>query len=336
MKCKQDLAGRAKVYFSHRRGVKICPRMGKNGPLDAIVTFRLSRITNWLQHYFPSLHGRILDAAIKTNTRQAFGAIDPSWGLEPSPSLTNGLSVLMINDHMIPLIREDKISPVAGVKRIVGPKQVELADGTTLYDVDVIIACTGYESNTHIVQGISHTTLDDRVGALPDLYQNMFPVQLADSFVFLDACSLHENAATYREVMAMAVSQIWAGKSKLPPESEMRADVRAYQRWFTNKKLAFSSTYPGLARARTFLRFIHDAAGTGVDEYLGWGWKGWKLWFTDRKLYNLAVWGLFSPHIYRLFETGKRPVWEGAREALVRINETYKEDWERGGRMKTA
>jgi dimethylaniline monooxygenase (N-oxide forming) len=331
---EKDLAEKSKVYFSHRRGLKICPRVAKDGPLDSILTFRFSRITNWLGHYALFLYGIILDAAVRKNVREAFGEIDPAWGFEPSPSLSNGVSAMMINDHMIALIREGKVSPVTGVKRVTGPKEVELTDGRTLKDIDVIIACTGYKPCNHIVEGLSYTTLDDRVGPLPDLYQNMFPITHADSLVFLDYCVISENAATYREIMAMAVAQIWAGKSKLPSADKMQADVREYQRWFTTKKLDWSATTPGLGRAHTFLRFIHDAAGTGTDEYLGWGWKGWKLWWTDRKLYNLAAWGLYSPHIYRIFETGKRPVWSGAREALLRINEIYRKDWGKGGKMK--
>jgi dimethylaniline monooxygenase (N-oxide forming) len=333
--CQQDLSERSTVYFSHRRGLKICPRIAQNGPVDSILTYRFTLVTSWISEHVPKLYGRILDAAVRRNIDYAFGPPDPAWGFEPSPSIANGFGVVMINDHIIPLIRQGKITPVAGVKRITGPKAVELTDGTILNDVDVIIACTGYMPTTKLVEGVPQTTIDSRVGPLPDLYQNMFPLSHPNSLAFLDWSSTPANAATLRELMAMAVAQVWTGKSTLPPRAEMAADILAYQRWFTRRKLAFSSTAYGLCLPRTFQRFIHNAAGTGVDEYLGWGWKGWTLWWNDRKLYHLAAWGVYSPHIFRLFETGKRPAWDGAREALIKANELYQQDWGKNGKLKT-
>ena len=43
---------------------------------------------------------------------------------------------------------------------------------------------------------------------------------------------------------------------------------------------------------------------------------------------NLLMDGMPSAHIYRLFETGKRKCWDGAKEAIEKANvqsETYRE-----------
>lgn len=60
-------------------------------------------------------------------------------------------------------------------------------------------------------------------------------------------------------------------------------------------------------------------AGTGVNEYLGWGWKGWKFWFQEPRFCSLLMGGIYSPHIYRYFD-GKRKKWGGARAEIERLH----------------
>jgi dimethylaniline monooxygenase (N-oxide forming) len=69
--------------------------------------------------------------------------------------------------------------------------------------------------------------------------------------------------------------------------------------------------------------FLNSAAGTGVDENLGYGLKGWKFWMREGKLSNLMMRGVMTPYMYRVFD-GRRRKWEGARDAIVAANEDAK------------
>jgi dimethylaniline monooxygenase (N-oxide forming) len=42
--------------------------------------------------------------------------------------------------------------------------------------------------------------------------------------------------------------------------------------------------------------------------------------------------GIYSPHVYRLFDSnGKRKKWDGAREAIEKVNEDVKKRSKSGG-----
>ena len=44
-------------------------------------------------------------------------------------------------------------------------------------------------------------------------------------------------------------------------------------------------------------------------------------WLRERRFCNLLMGGIWSPSIHRVFSTGKRKCWDGAREAIERVNE---------------
>jgi dimethylaniline monooxygenase (N-oxide forming) len=77
-----------------------------------------------------------------------------------------------------------------------------------------------------------------------------------------------------------------------------------------------------LVNEGSWRKFIHDAAGTGVNEYLGFGWQGWSYWLRERKFCGLLMTGVDGPHVYRLFPSreGGPKRWKGAREAIEKVN----------------
>jgi len=50
---------------------------------------------------------------------------------------------------------------------------------------------------------------------------------------------------------------------------------------------------------------LNQVAGNGVNEALGWGWKGWEFWWKERELWSFVMDGVNTPFIYRLFK-GRR------------------------------
>jgi dimethylaniline monooxygenase (N-oxide forming) len=82
--------------------------------------------------------------------------------------------------------------------------------------------------------------------------------------------------------------------------------------------------------------FVHDAAGTGLYDNIGWSWKAWKLWLSDRELYKALAHGPATAHGHRLFETGKRAVWTDARQAILDVNAEVKELQEAAQKKKKA
>ncbi|KAL0930431.1 dimethylaniline monooxygenase 2 [Colletotrichum truncatum] len=310
----------SKVYLSHRRGAKVIPRMNGDGPIDSVLSWRTSRLGHWLEHHFPSLYSLSGDLLFKKNAKE-LGEQDPKWGFEPSPSIGLSLNVIVVNDDIFSRLREGRIESVKGATRILGPHAVEVDDGNVIEDVDVIIAATGYRPDFSLVPELSHTRASDsKLPPLPELYQNIFAVDFPDSLACTSYCTVNDNAASYRELQSMAIAQVWTGNSSLPSQAEMRQHITTYQKWLWRRFRDFPATPLGSGQPHSWMRFVHEMAGTGMYEYLGWGWKGWKFWWQDRNFYRLVAWGAYSPHMYRMFETGKRRMWPGAKEAIIKAN----------------
>lgn len=290
---------------------------------DAFASWKLTRIGFFLGRVFPILHRLAFDSYFQWVVKTAWGEQDAEWRFEPAPSSADGFSSLIVNDQLIPELRAGNITSIHGVKTVTGPRSLELDDGTVIDDIGAIIACTGYEASFSMVESaISFSQPHGAVPRLPNLFQNIFPLEHADSLAFLNYCVVMESATTSREVAAMAIAQVWAGKSRLPAREEMQRQVERHQAWYVSRCLRYSvPQYEGLIEPDTWLRFINEAAGTGVYEHFGWTWAAWIFFLREPVLYWLMAWGVCSPFIYRVFETGKRKAWPGAREAIFRVNE---------------
>ncbi|KAL9946184.1 hypothetical protein ACHAQF_000045 [Verticillium nonalfalfae] len=312
----------AKVYLAHRRGAKILPRANEDGPLDSYVSWKISRMALWTEHHAPGIFQILADGLLQKNSDSHFSGEEAEQNSEWALEETSGdVTTIICNDHLKRLVHEKRIASVKGVKRIIGPRTVELDNGDIIDDVDAIIACTGYRADFSLLPDLPSTQLDASLPAFPDLYQMIFPPRYADSLACTNYCIINESAAAYRELQAMAIAQVWAGHSILPSEEAMMVQVHEYQTWLACQMLAFPATMLGKGQMYPWMRWLHDTAGTGLYEYMGWSLKGMWFWLRNRRLYNLVAWGVYSPHIYRLFPTGKRSAWEGASQAIIQVNE---------------
>ncbi|KAH6888404.1 flavin monooxygenase-like protein [Thelonectria olida] len=329
--CAVDLTSHSsKVYWSHRRGAMIFPRIVNGSRFDAFASWKKVRSGFWVAKYLPSVHRRMFDAFFSWVLNVSWGKLDPQWRLDRNPYYATTISGMVINDHLIPALRDGSVTSTAGVRKVIGPRSVELADGTVLEDIDTIIACTGYDNPLQAFDGIvNRTKTHPDVPPIPDLYQGIFPIQHADSLAVLNHVIVMDSPVTCRELASLAIAQIWAGKSHLPPVEEMEAQIRRRQAWFTDLTLETPlPVHEGTTEPHEWLRWVNDMAGTGVYEYLGWTTHGIWFFLREPKLCNLLSWGVNTPHMYRLFETGKRKAWDGAREAVERVNYLSKVDLE--------
>jgi dimethylaniline monooxygenase (N-oxide forming) / hypotaurine monooxygenase len=102
----------------------------------------------------------------------------------------------------------------------------------------------------------------------------------------------------------------------------MDAEIDKQHKWIRNL-VKNDSVYVGIVRPGPFFAFLNRAAGTGVDENLGYGLQGWKFWVRDRKLCDLMMRGVMTRFTYRVFE-GRRKKWDGARDAIFHTEELVK------------
>ncbi|KAH6852992.1 flavin monooxygenase-like protein [Alternaria rosae] len=312
-----------KVYMAHRHGARILPRRINGVPIDHTHSLRLFTIQSLFMTYLPRLGEWLFDKFLKKMQDKSFN-IRPEWRFEPAGK------VPVVSDTLIPCLENGSIASVAGIKRIVDATEVELQDGTTL-EVDAIIWCTGYTSDFSMIEPRFDPTCRpqswlDAPGSngktLFRLYQNIFSLEKPDSLAFLGNVHITLSGFPIFDMASMAIAQVWAGKSQLPSLHDMSLAVDRHHVWLADYAKRLHNVSPGQCEAGEWVKAMDNLGGTGVNEYLGYGWKGWLFWLRDRKFCNLLMGGIWSPHIHRVFSTGRRKCWDGAREAIERVNES--------------
>lgn len=65
-----------------------------------------------------------------------------------------------------------------------------------------------------------------------------------------------------------------------------------------------------------------EAAGIGLAKRMGFGFEGWQFWLKDRSSSKLVMDGIMNPHLFKLFDEGKRRPWSEARNIVEAVNGT--------------
>lgn len=329
------------VYMSHRGGLIILPRYTENGSaFDTTGTLDATFIMASMMRYVPTLFYALVQSMLTKLSKKHFPYQPQSWGLSPAPSLA--VSTPLMADVLYSLMKSGFAEPVPEVRRIKGPHAIELTDGRTLDDINTIIYCTGY----YISLPPALIPLDADAegynpyppgseGKVPRLYHGIFPLHknenIRNSLAFIGQGAIVFPGLIQNELNVMATSQIWKGKSRLPPLNEMEAwyaqNLKRREGLLKRYSPREGSTfYPVFLDLNDHLRWVDEVAGTALFRNLsnGWfSWRAWKLWWDDRKFYQLLKKGIFTPALYKLFDTGKRKAlpWEQCKQMIISENQ---------------
>jgi dimethylaniline monooxygenase (N-oxide forming) len=252
--------------------------------------------------------------------------IDPAWGLIPPPSIA--LAPRALSEHILPYLKDGSLTSLPGIKRFTGHKSIEFTDGQTLDDIDAVICATGYSADFSAAPFLERSKPANYTGPeIVRLYMNLFPPQYADSIVMLCYSAFGKNNGfSFSDVTSMAVSNAWRGVSPLPSVEEMNKHIDAHHVWVASRYRLDDKADVSMVKQWEYQSFLHESAGTGMEN-LGYGWKGWKFWWSNPKMSWLMNHGVETAHAFRYFETGKRRRWEGAREAILHINKVVEEEF---------
>lgn len=312
------------VYLSHRRGALPFRRFRKGVPNDTQVTWRRRQMSQLLQRRFPALAKVLTDTFLTFFAKVMFPNLRPEWRMLPIPSILLRLPGSF--ENIFPFLEDGSLQSVHGLKRFLGPKRVELLDGTVLDDIDAVVLCTGYRADWKVAEGFMETSSPRAHGFAGDpiyrLWMNLFPPRYADSCALLCYSAFGKsNGFSFADVTSMAVSNVFRGAEPLPPRREMEAWIDRHQDWVASRWAQDHSADVSMVKQWEFQGWLHRAAGTGMESLSPLTWAGWKFWWRDREMYRLMNDGVETAHMYKFFETGKRKTWEGAREAIIHANE---------------
>ena len=330
----------SKVYLSHRHGSVVLPRFLQNGKsLDHELSYQQFQIKEIVDAWVPRLSMRLLDGIVQKIQHREFGPFDPQWRLQPTPSLLHQNPT--VTDSLVPALRAGTIVSAHGPKLITENGSVELEDGSEVA-VDSIVCCTGYSLDYSVLGQYDPTldasTLNGHDRQTPRLYQNVFSIEYPESLCFVGVALSIFPAFLLSDLSSMAIAQLWSNKPNtpsLPSQREMERWHVEHLAWVKSvRALSSESKFVKLTvRSRLWMPWITQMGDCNLDNHLGYfGLDSWKLWWHDRPFYSLLANGIWSPHIYRLFDPtreGGRKKWIGARQAIIRVNEHVKANVDR-------
>ncbi|POR36459.1 Dimethylaniline monooxygenase [N-oxide-forming] 2 [Tolypocladium paradoxum] len=320
------LVGRAKhVYISRRHDSFVISRYIDGKPFDHGFNHRKGLIFRTLQSTLPSLADTMMRKFLTQTHIKGCPDVPPDMDLATAPLPSRKPPI--ISDSLVPEILAGNVTLVRGIKKVSGPKTVVLEDGKQI-DVEAIVFCTGYQAD-YSLAGPFDPTLEQSAAwtsaagsssrALPRLYRNIFSLKLPQSLAFMGAIAFPFPAFPLYDLASMALAQVWSGQFRLPPQAALVAQVDEQHKWLTSLA-AEGTVIPGWVKGDEWVAWADEAAGADVAGHLGYGLRGWSFWARHRALCNILMDGIPSPHLYRMFETGRRRTWDGALDETVRIN----------------
>lgn len=345
MDCAVDLQGHAeKVYLSHRHGAVVVrisqnqsqlilialqlSRRDKLGmPVELVMTIRLQSFGRVLERLNPILWTKFWNKTALEKSHDIFGYLPAEWRLNLPHQ--NSMLKPVINEYIVDLLRCGDVTIVEGIKEIKQSGAIQLAGGQVLEDIDAIIVCTGYRYDFSILPDslnpeIRHAEWDASTRTngrkLHRLYQGIFSLEHPETLAILGAAGYTSSQPPLWDLATMALAQVWLGKVRLPSRAVMDAEIdKRHENLIARIEGDGNQVTPSEVNTGMWMKWLHDTADTGFNERFTYTWKGWWNWIWDWRSISNIMGGVNSPHLWRLYE-GRRKRWDGADEALRKVN----------------
>ena len=192
-----------KTFLAARRGAHIIPKYLFGKPLDQIGTS-------------PLIPYALKFMMFRGMMRLMVGDME-RYGL-PKPDHNIGEAHPTISGRILDRITHGAVTPKPNIKRLM-EDQVEFADGS-IEPVDVIVYCTGYK--------VTFPFFDENFIAAPDndlpLFRRVFKPDIENVF-FIGLLQPLGAVMPLAEAQSKWVASYLLGEYKLPPPSEMQADI---------------------------------------------------------------------------------------------------------------
>ena len=336
-------AGAAKVYVSHRRKFITVRRMTKGKPLDCYLTLRNQMLGSWLQRLAPTFQARLTTKILEMLQNQHFPKLKKQLCQNDRRNYPpHGHFVPVMSENLADNFIEGKAQSVQAIEEVTGPSSVKLHDGEELRDIDGILFCTGLHPDLASMLPSSadpynqahapelYATLpadyvDDR--RVSRVYRGFLSLQYPNSLAFLGTTLLLRPDFPFYDLLTMALAQLWSGKSSMPTEQDMKANADAHLRRLAKTMSKHGDVqHSGNIDHFKLDAWLHRVARTDLLPHVSFfSWKSWKFYWSDPSLHKMLLDGPPTAHALRLFETGGRKAWPGAKDAIVQANKDAKE-----------
>ena len=314
--------------------------MGK--ALDHTWNLRLLILARFIAKYVsPFVCAILMSKDMMATSRKAFPELHKTASFDKRRQTDSVIHrVPIFSDELAELLSSGRVKATPGIKEVSGRRSLTMTDGTVLEDVDAIVVCSGFDSDFSLLPEEASPTNPNFASdgykrmrsarycetntESPRLYQGFLSERYPGSLAVLGHLIVVGPPLTLYDLITMALSSVWSGAHPLPGAKEMASDINSHYDYVVKVLDEGVMPHTGFRiNSSDTWDWLNRAAGTGVTETFGtFGWRAWKLWWEDRKLYNLVMGGVIEPAVFRLFDLGYgRKAWKGAREEILKTNE---------------
>jgi dimethylaniline monooxygenase (N-oxide forming) len=131
--------GSKKVYLSRRNNLLLLKKFDDEGrPFDQTQTMVFCSVIAIFEAVCPRFFYWLLDNFMASQTQKQFPSLKKYNNFLPAPSMQTTTPVAA--DVIVPYIDNGFVEPIGSIRRVTGPRSVELNDGRVLDDVDRIVS----------------------------------------------------------------------------------------------------------------------------------------------------------------------------------------------------
>jgi dimethylaniline monooxygenase (N-oxide forming) len=205
-----------KTFLAMRRGAYVLPKFLGGKPIDEAAPPISTYLPMSVRRFF---FNRLLKTAIGEMTDYGLPKPDHKL-LEAHPT---------VSSELLPRIGHGDIAVKPNIDRFAAGRTVRFADGSE-EEIDLVVYCTGYK--------IEFPFLDEKVFAAVDnrvpLYKRAVSVENPGLY-FLGFVQPLGPIMPIAEAQAEWVADLLSGKAGLPSTTEMRDEIRDYERWMAKR-----------------------------------------------------------------------------------------------------
>jgi dimethylaniline monooxygenase (N-oxide forming) len=205
-----------KTFLAMRRSAYVLPKFLGGTPIDEAAPPISTYLPMSVRRFFMS---RLLKMTVGEMTDYGLPKPDHKL-LEAHPT---------VSSELLPRIGHGDIEVKPNIDRFAGGHSVRFADGSE-EQVDLTIYCTGYK--------IEFPFLDEKVFAAQDnrmpLYRRLVSVENPGLY-FIGFIQPLGPIMPIAESQAEWIADLLTNRAALPPATEMRAEIAAYERWMDKR-----------------------------------------------------------------------------------------------------
>eukprot|EP00210_Caulerpa_lentillifera_P007139 g6829.t1 len=181
-----------------------------------------------------------------------------------------------------PFESDTNVIPCANIKSCTGKGNLELADGTSLTDLDVMVFCTGYQYDFPFLKPNDLVTTKDK--RLYPVYKRFIHPKYPTSLFFIDMTA-HHLALGIIHFQAQLAARMISGTVKPPVYEEMMAEIERTIEIFASKEISEEYDEKCALAQLVYTKDLAKCAGKDVKDPEEWKTEHLKIVLGLKKIY---------------------------------------------------